>query len=454
MHLRSIGFGVLILCSVVCESAFAQRHGPFSDRTAVVTWRSGDVAREVRNRPTPLMQAIQARVTWVSELVPGLSIVTFPPGDAELLVEWMRLDPDAVDVLVDAWGSAASIPNDPKYPEQYQNYTSFRTCLESGWDVHRTSNVMVAVLDTGVWYSTSDMIPNHRVKSVEQLGVNCHDDDSNGISDDVHGAVFITDPNCCDPSPPCAPRSDPIIENDWHGNHVQSILGAAGNNLKGISGIVWNGSLLSVRVISDFGWLVSDLVKGMEYAHNEGARIMNMSLEGTYQPGQSAAVFEPIRQVMLNTPDTLYVVAAGNNGAIGIDLDATIGPGLDRYPAEFDCQNMLVVGASDGSDKRANFSNYGSVSVDVFAPGVHILGVAYPDDSFFHVSGTSQATPIAAGIAAILLDYNASLSAVQLRDSDRSLGTVVPALTGECVGAGGSSCTRVNLRSALGGVCP
>lgn len=213
--------------------------------------------------------------------------------------------------------------------------------------------------------------------------------------------------------------------------------------------------MLSVRVLGDFGWLTSDLIKGIEYAYFEGARIMNMSLQATYSTGQTPAVFSPLRDLMLATPDVLYVAAAGNdyyNG--GHDLDSTSGAGKDYYPAELDCPNLLVVGACDGGDKIGYFSNYGSISVDVFAPGVDMIGIAYSNGTLFSLSGTSQATPVAAGIASLVWDYQLSLSATQVRDIVRNFATVAPALSGKCVGAGGNSCTRVNLRASLGGTCP
>lgn len=420
----------------------------------MVTWSHADAARSARQQPTPMMTAIEARVDWVSRAVPGLSIVEVPPGRVELAETVLLMDPDVVSATPDVRGEHAIIPNDTAYSQQYQAYTAFRQCLEAGWDIHRTSNVRMVVLDTGSWYNQADMNPNQYRNPGEDAG-DCDDGDNSGINDDLYGGVFL-DMGCCDPSPPCAPRSDPIVNGDWHGNHVQSILAARGNHNREIAGIVWNGTVMSVRVFDDGGfWWLSDLLKGTEYAYYEGARLMNMSLQGSYAPGQSPAVFEPLRQLMLNTPDALYVVAAGNcYNTCGIDLDNTSGPGLDIYPAEFDVENMLAVGASDGADARAPFSNYGAISADVFAPGVEIVAITYSDGGLFALSGTSMATPIATGTAALLWDMVPSYTPTKLRDHIRKYGSVIGSLNGRCVGAGNGACTRINLAQVLGGNCP
>lgn len=232
MRFLTVVVALLSVTLPAIQHSHAQR-GPFSDRTILVTWRDDSTAREASERPTPVMEVAGCRVIWISRIVSGLTVVSLPRGDSEFVAEWMRLDPGVEASVVDSWGEAAAIPNDPSYSIQYQQYTAFRSCLESGWDIHRTSNILMAVLDSGTWYNASDMIPNHRLNPGEAAG-DCDDDDGNSVNDDVHGAVFITDPNCYDNSPACAPRSEPLVDAEWHGNHVQSILAAKGNNSVGI----------------------------------------------------------------------------------------------------------------------------------------------------------------------------------------------------------------------------
>lgn len=216
-----------------------------------------------------------------------------------------------------------------------------------------------------------------------------------------------------------------------------------------MSGTLWNGSLLYVKVLG-YNSFASNIAEGMEYAYLEGARIMNMSMSGTYASGESEKIWYPIRDFMLETPDVLYVVSSGN---AGIDLDNTSGPGMDWYPAEFDVAHMIVVGASDGQDARAAFSNYGATSVDVFAPGVDIVGITVGENVVTD-NGTSFAAPIVSAIAALKWQQVPGLLAKQVKEAIMLNGDVTPSLSGKCVGLGGGACVRINPVRTLGGTCP
>lgn len=436
-----------------------------------VWWEDQDRALDAQREPTQIMEALGAHITWVSRLVPGLSVVQVPAGTADVAVELMRFDVDVRRTTVDAIARPSSVPNDPHWigtstPVQFIQYPAFRSCLEAGWSILTKSEILVAVLDTGIDYTLSDMLPNIRLNPGETN--NNQDDDADGIIDNIYGVEFLqpcvppepppcNDDGPCDlneASPPCEPHSDPR-DVEGHGTLVASIIGARGNDGQGMAGIVWNVPLLIVKVLgsSQISWEAhaSNICKGMEWAHFEGARIVNLSSGGSYGPGQTAAIWDPVKQIMLATPNTLYVYPSGNTG---IDLDNTSGPNIDVYPQEFTLDNMIVVGGSNGSDGRASFSNYGQQSVDIFAPAVDIVGHLGSGGIIGAGTGTSFACPIVAGLAALRLYQDPSLSGSLLRKKIMENGDVIGALANLCAGNSSGQCGRVNFAKTLGGTCP
>src|SRR3954468_6629540 len=224
-------------------------------------------------------------------------------------------------------------------------------------------------------------------------------------------------------------------DQNGHGTHVAGIIGAVGNNGIGVAGVAWKASILPVRVLNASGsGSVSTVVNGYNYAASR-ARIVNVSLGGD-APSQTE--YDALR----NASNTLFVVAAGNDG---VNVDTT-----DSYPCAYDLPNVLCVAATGADDQLASFSDYGAKSVDLAAPGVDILST-YPtalsaDPSFPYkwLSGTSMATPEVAGAAALVLDQDPSLTPWQLREKLTSSAEKVPALEGK-VASGG----RLDVAAAL-----
>jgi subtilisin family serine protease len=114
---------------------------------------------------------------------------------------------------------------------------------------------------------------------------------------------------------------------------------------------------------------------------------------------------------------------------------------------------MIVVGASNSADGRASFSNYGATSVDVFAPGVGIVGLTIGESAVAD-DGTSFATPIVAGLASLRWQQDLTLTPTQIKDKIKNSGDIVAALSGLCVGQGSGACVRVNPATTLGATCP
>lgn len=167
------------------------------------------------------------------------------------------------------------------------------------------------------------------------------------------------------------------------------------DNGLGIAGMAAASRLMIVKVLDQYGtgWY-SDIAQGIVYAVDNGASIVNLSLGGT-QPSETlqAAVDYAYSH------GVLVVAAAGNDG------------GAVRYPAA--CEHVLAVAATDTVDQRASFSNYGP-QVDIAAPGVDIYSTWPWRDGYWTQSGTSMATPHAAGLAALIRSFNPTLNPMQV----------------------------------------
>jgi len=215
------------------------------------------------------------------------------------------------------------------------------------WDITTGStDVIVAVIDTGSDIDHPDLAANIWTNPGE-IADDGIDNDGNGFIDDVHGWDFADGDN------------DPR-DASGHGTHVAGIAGAVTDNNRGIAGVAWEVRIMPVRFLNAFDeGTTSDAIDAIQYAVNQGAKIINCSWGGA---GYSAS----LRNVMANA-NALFICAAGNNG-----VDADVAP---YYPAAYNCTNIISVAASDQNDQMAWFSNYGTVNVDVAAPGVRIYSL-------------------------------------------------------------------------------
>ena len=258
---------------------------------------------------------------------------------------------------------------------------------------------VVAVLDSGIDYLHPDLrasIWRNPGEAGRRKRANGVDDDRDGLVDDWRGWDWIGSDN------------DPRDANG-HGTHVAGTIGARGQNGVGVAGVSWRAALLPLRVMDaqGNGW-TSELVDAYSYAAARGARVANVSLGA---PGFSRAEHDAIAAAR----DTLFVVAAGNQGT---DNDRA-----GFYPCSYEMANVLCVAASDQTDSRAGFSNYGSKSVDLAAPGVGILST-WPGGGWATRSGASMATAHVTGVASLMLARRPHLSTASLKRA--LLGAVDP----------------------------
>jgi hypothetical protein len=308
-----------------------------------------------------------------------------------------KKDPRIVRVEPNYKVRALGVPNDTYFTRLWAMRNTGQTGGKvnadidavSAWDITTGSDdVVVAVIDTGIDYRHPDIAANIWTNPDEIEG-NGRDDDHNGYIDDVHGYNFVDgDGN--------------VIDKNGHGTHVSGTIAGAGNNDLGITGINWHCKLMACRFLDETGsGSVADAIEAINYAVANGADILSNSWGGGEY---SAALAEAITNAKNN--GVLFVAAAGNDSA---DCDSSA-----HYPSGYDISNVIAVAATDCNDELAWFSNYGRNSVHLGAPGVSILSTVL-GNGYAYYSGTSMATPHVAGVAALLLAQNPSMSLSELK---------------------------------------
>ncbi|WP_432810111.1 S8 family serine peptidase [Pantanalinema sp. GBBB05] len=245
--------------------------------------------------------------------------------------------------------------------------------------------VVVAVVDSGVDITHTDLDANIWINSREIAG-NGLDDDGNGYIDDINGWDFVDNDNLAN-------------DLDSHGTHVAGTIAAENNDI-GATGVAYNARIMPVRVLdADGNGRYADVAAGIRYAADSGADIINLSLGGGSSNSQVVTAIDYAVQ-----RGALVVIAAGNEG-----------DSQPSFPANITSPGVLAVGAVNNNQKMASFSNLaGSAPVNyVVGPGVGIYSTT-PNNNYASFNGTSMATPHIAGVAALLLSANPNLSPAQL----------------------------------------
>ncbi len=265
------------------------------------------------------------------------------------------------------------------------------------WSFSKGAGVTVAVIDTGLDFNHLDIAQNAWYNQAELNGLAGFDDDGNGFIDDIKGWDFHNGDN--DPQ-----------DDHGHGTHVAGIIGAVSDNLEGIAGVAPLAKILSVKVLSASGsGFVENVINGIYYAANLGAQVINMSLGALKSalPKSLRSAFESAVKYA-RSKGSVVAVAAGNSNANVSNY----------YPAGI--SSAITVGAVEPvTYNRAWFSNFGS-GLDLVAPGVDVLSLrsggtsfgssSVVDPDYSRASGTSMATPIVAGLAALLKSQDPTLT--------------------------------------------
>jgi len=313
-------------------------------------------------------------------------------------------------------GIASVFPSDPKFMDGTlwalnnagQNGGTPNADIDApeAWvDVHSASNVIVAVVDTGVRYTHEDLSSNIWVNP----------------ADGTHGTNAV------------AGTLDPADDNG-HGTVIAGVIGATGNNGLGVVGVAWQVQIMACKFIDSLGnGSVADAIACFEFARSHGAQIINaswglgemsLSLSNAVQAARAAGII---------------VVAAAGNDSQDNDL-------IPYYPASLNIDNIVAVAASTRTDALYALSNFGSTNVDLVAPGYEIYSTTFQsNESYGYDEGTSVAAGFVSGTMALLrasfpLDSYSNHIQRLLQNVDS-----LPGLDGLCATGG-----RLNLRKALG----
>ncbi len=257
------------------------------------------------------------------------------------------------------------------------------------WEQDITGNgIVVAVIDTGVDYNHPDLDSNIW-QNPGEIADNGIDDDRNGFIDDIRGWDFLYNDNY--------PMD---LDLDGHGTHIAGLIAAERNDF-GITGVAYNAKIMPVRVLDSFGeGELNNIAAGIRYAADNGANVINLSLGNEFYPSNlvNAAI------EYANNKGSVVVIAAGNSGFSQPD-----------YPARNADRWGIAVGSIDINGRMADTSNRaGSTPLDyVVAPGVDIYSTT-PDNTYDTLTGTSMATPQVAGVAALVLNTNPTLTPAQV----------------------------------------
>lgn len=196
-----------------------------------------------------------------------------------------------------------------------------------------------------------------------------------------------------------------------HGTHVAGIIGAIRNNSIGVDGVADNVLIMVLRAVPDGDERDKDIANAIRYAAENGASIINMSF-GKAFPYDKKVVDDAVRFAV--SKDVLFIHAAGNDH-LNLDKEGYRFPNSNYENGKGNAKsNWIVVGAINSNGMPGSFSNYGKKMVDVFAPGVSINSTV-PEGKYTKLNGTSMATPVVAGVAAMIRSYYPELSAKQVK---------------------------------------
>ncbi|HSY17337.1 MAG TPA: S8 family serine peptidase [Candidatus Acidoferrales bacterium] len=359
----------------------------------------------------------------------GSQVVTLPSGEtvpgliakyeASGLVEFAE-----PDYLVHA---TATVPNDPLFGDGTlwalnntgQNGGTANADIDApeAWDVlNSASNIVVAVVDTGIRWTHEDLAANMWVNP----------------NDGGHGFNAFTGTN------------DPA-DDGGHGTLMAGVIGGVGNNGKGVAGVAWRVQMMACKGLDKNGnGSDSTVIACIDYARTHGAQIINSSLDSpTYSSALSNAI------VAVHDAGILFVCSAGNNG---VNLDVT-----PHYPACYNIDNIIAVAATTRNDvlwnvSAGNGSDYGATNVALAAPGDQITSTfSSSDTSYFpsaglpvDVAGTSFSSAYVSGAVALMLAKYPTENYHQIKQRLLAAVDVLPALSGKCATGG-----RLNLKKAL-----
>ncbi|MEP6568273.1 MAG: S8 family serine peptidase [Acidobacteriota bacterium] len=377
----------------------------------LVRFRAGTTAKAelMQNLVAAAGRKIPFRVERLGdrEIVQGLRIAHVTPDDTADAIQALNARPDVLYAEPNYILRSDALPNDPRFPEManlrntgQSGFPGNDIGAEQAWNTSTgTDTVVIGVVDTGIDIEHPDLKDNiwRNTAEVPDNGI---DEDGDGYVDDVNGWDFYNNDKTVFDSSTI----------DAHGTHIAGTIGAVGNNGVGVVGVSWHVKLMPLKFLGSPAGTgsTSQAIAALAYAkamHDRGVNIraINNSWGGR---AFSQALLDVIGE--LNSVGILFVAAAGNDG---MDNDS-----FPVYPANYEVPNVISVGADDSAFTRASFSNFGTDTVDIYAPGINILSTA-PGANYTSRDGTSMAAPHVTGTAALVCAARPGINLPQLRNS-------------------------------------
>jgi thermitase len=360
-------------------------------------WVGGMLVHPARLLVKPVsmgdVSAYRRTQTTVLRSVPqiGWQVVSAPPDRLVETYEALRSDATIAQVQFDKCGRIAYTPNDPMFVDQW-DMTRIKANL--AWDTQRGSaSVKLAIMDTGVEVTHPDLSPNIWVNPGE-IPNNGIDDDNNGYVDDVNGYDFAYNDGNPD-------------DQYGHGTACAGIAAAAQDNSIGISGVAPRCKIVAIKASTDEGYFYDSAnVPALVYIADTGCKVVSMSF---YSDGVTPAERDAIDYAWNH--GVVPVCAAGNDNQV-----------FPYYPAAY--ENTLAVAATNSSDNKASFSNWGTW-VSVAAPGTSLPATSLGGGYTTSFGGTSGACPHVAGLAALLFSQSPSATNAQVRAAIEDSSTLL-----------------------------
>jgi subtilisin family serine protease len=413
------------------------RRQPYTSGEILVRFKSGTASSST----AAVHARLAAQVVHEYRGPSGLQLVMLPQSiTVETAVEAYRRDPEVLYAEPNYIYELDTVPNDPSFGQlwglnntgQLGGVPDADINAPEAWQITTGSNnVIIGLLDTGVDYNHQDLAANTFTNPGEIPG-NGIDDDGNGWIDDVHGISTFLD------------TGDPM-DTIGHGTHVSGTIAGRGNNGTGVAGVNWNAKIVTCAAFGPFGGELGDILQCMDYFLELKTRPNNpvdiVATNNSWGGG-------PFSQALLDAiaahrqAGMLFVAAAGNNGS---NNDS-----FPFFPASYELDNIISVLAHNRFNQRSFFSNFGSLTVDVGAPGEDVFSTL-PGNSYGFLSGTSMATPHVTGLVGLLKAQNPGRSAQQIKNLILTGGTASPATTGTTLSGrriradGSLSCTNQTL---------
>lgn len=306
--------------------------------------------------------------------------------------------------------TAAPVPNDSYFSNQwglkntgqFNGKTGADIEAPASWQLYKPKMVVtVAVIDTGVDYTHPDLTWNISISKMEDINqdglltkkdLNGKDEDKNGYKDDVAGWNFVD-------------NNSESMDDNGHGTHVAGIIAAQVNNRAGIAGVAGQGyvKILPLKFLDKNGsGYTSNAVKAIDYAISKNAQIVNCSWGGS---ASNQSLYDAFQR--FQAKGGLVVAAAGNNA--GNDDKTPL------YPASYNLKNEIAVASMNSDDTLSSFSNYGTTTVQLGAPGAYIFST-YPGNRYAYMSGTSMAAPFVSGVAALVWSQKGATTGADVKN--------------------------------------